>query len=125
MAYTHDAPSGKHPVLTDLPPMQVFFAAAQEQLEQEWEHLHALRSCPVFFNITNFHLYNATYGIEQGDRCLHRIAEILQKNFPGRLLTHLGADHFAVLADTADVTNRIEAACHEVRTSTSRQASAT
>ena len=115
MAYTHDAPSGKHPVLTDLPPMQVFFEAAQEQLEQEWEHLHALRSCPVFFNITNFHLYNATYGIEQGDRCLHRIAEILQKNFPGRLLTHLGADHFAVLADTADVTNRIEAACHEVQ----------
>lgn len=115
MAYTHDAPSGKHPVLTDLPPMQVFFEAAQEQLEQEWEHLHALRSCPVFFNITNFHLYNATYGIEQGDRCLHRIAEILQKNFPGRLLTHLGADHFAVLADTADVTDRIEAACHEVQ----------
>ena len=115
MAYTHDAPSGKHPVLTNLPPMQVFFAAAQEQLEQEWEHLHALRSCPVFFNITNFHLYNATYGIEQGDRCLHRIAEILQKNFPGKLLTHLGADHFAVLADTADVTDRIEAACHEVQ----------
>lgn len=115
MAYTHDAPSGKHPVLTDLPPMQVFFAAAQEQLEQEWERLHALHSCPVFFNITNFHLYNATYGIEQGDHCLHRIAEILQKNFPGRLLTHLGADHFAVLADTADVTDRIEATCHEVQ----------
>lgn len=115
MAYTHDAPSGKHPVLTNLPPMQVFFAAAQEQLEQEWKHLHALRSCPVFFNITNFHLYNATYGIEQGDHCLHRIAEILQKNFPGKLLTHLGADHFAVLADTADVTDRIEAACHEVQ----------
>lgn len=95
--------------------MQTFYRAAREELEQEWDARKSLESCPVFFNITNFRLYNASCGIDQGDHCLQQIVEILQKNFPGRLLTHLGADHFAVLADTADVTTRIEAACHDVK----------
>lgn len=98
-----------------MPAMQAFYRAAREELEREWDARRSLKSCPVFFNITNFRLYNASCGIDQGDHCLQQIAEILQKNFPGRLLTHLGADHFAVLADTADVTTRIEAACHDVK----------
>lgn len=98
-----------------MPAMQAFYRAAREELEREWDARRSLKSCPVFFNITNFCLYNASCGIDQGDHCLQQIAEILQKNFPGRLLTHLGADHFAVLADTADVTTRIEAACHDVK----------
>lgn len=98
-----------------MPAMQAFYRAAREELEREWDARRSLKSCPVFFNITNFRLYNASCGIDQGDHCLQQIAEILQKNFPGRLLTHLGADHFAVLTDTADVTTRIEAACHDVK----------
>lgn len=98
-----------------MPAMQAFYRAAREELEREWDARRSLKSCPVFFNITNFRLYNASCGIDQGDHCLQQIVEILQKNFPGRLLTHLGADHFAVLADTADVTTRIEAACHDVK----------
>lgn len=98
-----------------MPAMQAFYRAAREELEREWDARKSLKSCPVFFNITNFRLYNASCGIDQGDHCLQQIAEILQKNFPGRLLTHLGADHFAVLADTVDVTTRIEAACHDVK----------
>lgn len=83
--------------------MQEFFRAVQEQLEQEWTSFHTFKSCPVFFNITNFHLFNAAYGIEKGDACLQHIAMLLQQHFPKKLITHLGADHFAVLADTADV----------------------
>lgn len=98
-----------------MPAMQAFYRAAREELEREWDARKSLKSCPVFFNITNFRLYNASCGIDQGDHCLQQIAKILQKNFPGRLLTHLGADHFAVLADTVDVTTRIEAACHDVK----------
>lgn len=100
---------------TILPSMQEFFHSAKEQLEQEWTSCHMLKSCPVFFNITNFHLYNAAYGIESGDQCLRQIAALLQKYFPDRLITHLGADHFAVLADAADVKIRVEAVCHEAR----------
>ena len=86
-----------------LPSMQEFFHSAKMQLEQEWASCHMLKSCPVFFNITNFHLYNAAYGIEKGDKCLRQIAALLQKHFPEKLITHLGADHFALLADAADV----------------------
>lgn len=28
--------------------------------------------CPVYFNLTNFKLYNSNYGIEQGDELLGR-----------------------------------------------------
>lgn len=94
--------------------MQVFYRAVRQKLAKEWSAGHMLRSCPVFFNITNFRLYNAAFGSDQGDRCLQRIAAILQENFPGCLLTRLGADHFVVLADNADVKERIESACHAV-----------
>lgn len=62
--------------------MQEFFRAVQEQLEQEWTSFHTFKSCPVFFNITNFHLFNAAYGIEKGDACLQHIAMLLQQHFP-------------------------------------------
>lgn len=70
-----------------LPAMQAFYRAARQQLEQKWADGKSLKSCPVFFNITNFRLYNASCGIDQGDRCLHQIAEILQKNEGGHPLS--------------------------------------
>lgn len=85
-------------------------------LQEEWQTYHRILSCPVFFNITNFHLYNATYGFRQGDLCLQHIEGILQDTFPERPITHLGADNFAVLADAADVQSRIDAACQRVQT---------
>ena len=36
--------------------MQAFYRAAREELEQEWDARKSLKSCPVFFNITNFRL---------------------------------------------------------------------
>ena len=105
---THTVRNESEPLHLALPSMRAFYQSAREQLEQEWAAGQELKSCPVFFNITNFRLYNASCGIEEGDHCLQQIAEILRKNFPGRLLTHLGADHFAVLAATSDVTERIE-----------------
>lgn len=112
---THTVRNESEPLHLALPSMRAFYQSAREQLEQEWAAGQELKSCPVFFNITNFRLYNASCGIEEGDHCLQQIAEILRKNFPGRLLTHLGADHFAVLAATSDVTERIESSCHDLR----------
>lgn len=112
---THTVRNESEPLHLALPSMRAFYQSAREQLEQEWAAGQELKSCPVFFNITNFRLYNASCGIEEGDHCLQQIAEILRKNFPGRLLTHLGADHFAVLAATSDVTERIESSCHDLQ----------
>lgn len=93
---------------------QEFLQAAAERLQQEWREGHHIKSCPVFFNITNFHLYNAVHGFRQGDLCLQHIESILQEVFRGRPVMHLGSDNFAVLADAADVQVRIDTACQRV-----------
>ena len=77
---------------------QEFLQAAAERLQQEWREGHHIKSCPVFFNITNFHLYNAAHGFRQGDLCLQHIENILQEVFPCQPVLHLGSDNFSVLA---------------------------
>ena len=94
---------------------QEFLRDAADILQQEWREYRLLKSCPVFFNITNFHLYNATHGFRQGDLCLQHIEGILRDVFPDRPIVHLGSDNFAVLADAADVQPRIDAACQRVQ----------
>ncbi len=70
--------------------------------------------CPVYFNLTNFRLYNTTHGIQRGDACLRHVAKVLREAFPGKLLAHLSADNFAVFADTSDAQERIEYASEQV-----------
>lgn len=94
---------------------QEFLRDAADILQREWREYHLLKSCPVFFNITNFHLYNATHGFQQGDLCLQHIEGILQDVFPERPVLHLGADNFAVLAEEANVQARIDKACQRVQ----------
>lgn len=67
---------------------QEFLQAAAERLQQEWREGHHIKSCPVFFNITNFHLYDAAHGFRQGDICLQHIENILQEMFPCQPLVH-------------------------------------
>ena len=94
---------------------QEFLRDAADILQREWREYHLLKSCPVFFNITNFHLYNATHGFRQGDLCLQHIEGILQDVFPECPVLHLGADNFAVLAEEANVQARIDKACQRVQ----------
>ena len=94
---------------------QEFLRDAADILQREWREYHLLKSCPVFFNITNFHLYNATHGFRQGDLCLQHIEGILQDVFPECPVLHLGADNFAVLAEEANVQTRIDKACQRVQ----------
>ena len=60
--------------------LQEFLQAAAERLQQEWREGHHIKSCSVFFNITNFHLYNTAHGFRQGDICLQHIENILQEH---------------------------------------------
>ena len=94
---------------------QEFLRDAADILQREWREYRLLKSCPVFLNITNFHLYNATHGFRQGDLCLQHIEGILQDVFPERPVLHLGADNFAVLAEEANVQARIDKACQRVQ----------
>ncbi len=70
---------------------------------------------PIFFNVTNFKVYNRLHGIEAGDACLGHIADALRAHFPEGIVAHLAADSFVVLdSDGTGVFSRIEGTCAEV-----------
>ena len=70
--------------------------------------------CPVYFNLTNFKLYNSNYGIEQGDELLRKVADVLRAHFPYSIIAHLNADNFALVAPRDGVIEQVEAVCREV-----------
>ncbi len=70
---------------------------------------------PVYFNLTNFKVYNSRHGTEAGDDLIHFLAESLSTHFPHSFIAHLNGDTFAVLALHHDVAERIEAVSRDVR----------
>lgn len=56
------------------------------------------RFVPVFFNLTNFKMYNAVNGREAGDSLIAHMGRILRREFPQAKACHMGGDHFEVLA---------------------------
>lgn len=63
--------------------------------------------CPVYFNLTNFKLYNSNYGIEQGDELLRKVADVLRAHFPYSIIAHLNADNFALVAPRDGVIEQV------------------
>ncbi|WP_337778284.1 GGDEF domain-containing phosphodiesterase [Mitsuokella jalaludinii] len=89
----------------------------QEALRQAMKDrdMHVFGShCPVYFNITNFKLYNASCGYAAGDRVLSHTAAVLKEMLPGAILTHLAADSFLVLAPANRLTARVEQICRRI-----------
>lgn len=70
---------------------------------------------PVYFNLTNFKVYNSRHGTGAGDELIHFLAESLSTHFPHSFIAHLNGDTFAVLALHHDVAERIEAVSRDVR----------
>ena len=77
---------------------------------------------PVYFNLTNFKVYNSRHGTEAGDDLIHFLAESLSTHFPHSFIAHLNGDTFAVLSLHHDVAERIEAVSRDVRNYTGDQA---
>ena len=49
----------------------------------------------LYFDIANFKSFNENYGFRAGDGLLRAVAGIIQKEFPNRIVSHLGEDHYA------------------------------
>ncbi|MGN0950172.1 MAG: diguanylate cyclase domain-containing protein [Mitsuokella sp.] len=73
------------------------------------------RHVPVYINLTNFKLYNANHGLEAGDELLRKLAKCLRKQFPETLMAHLSADNFAMLAERADLEEKLLALSDDFR----------
>ncbi|MGN8834868.1 EAL domain-containing protein [Allisonella histaminiformans] len=62
---------------------------------------------PVFFNLTNFKMYNAVNGRAAGDSLIAHMGRILRREFPQAKACHLGGDHFEVLAPRKNLIARL------------------
>ena len=88
----------------------VIYRLAREDVEN---HCFG-RRVPLYFNLTNFKIYNSRHGMEAGDGVIRYMAERLRAHFPHAQIAHLTGDTFAVLAPHQDVTGRIEAVAREM-----------
>lgn len=100
--------------LTGTLSMHRFFERAAQVAKLEGPKGKLSSYCPTYFNLTNFRLYNAMHGRDAGDRCLKRIAAVLQQQFPMALVARLSADGFAVLASREDLLPKVEFICRKV-----------
>ena len=91
-----------------------FFKEALNQAKQDKEQKHFGTHCPVYFNITNFKLYNANRGYAAGDDLLRHMAFVLRESLPGAILAHLSADSFLALAPVDRLMVRVEQVCRQM-----------
>lgn len=91
-----------------------FYQAALRQSEEDRAASCFGIHCPVYFNITNFKLYNSIYGYQSGDEVLRRMAQVLRQSLPGALIAHLAADSFIALAFSERLTERVEQVCRQM-----------
>lgn len=69
---------------------------------------------PIYFNLTNFKIYNASYGREAGNRLLQKIADDLRTYFPDELAAHPERDTFFLLGSRRRVPEALEAMIQDI-----------
>lgn len=104
---------GRHRI-TGLPGLHHFFHAVYGLAAKDMQDGNFGQRCTVYFNVSNFKLYNEIHGIRRSDQMLLRIGKIIQNAFPDQLTAHIEADHFCVLAFSKDVVPRVEQVCEQV-----------
>lgn len=62
----------------------------------------------IYFNISNFRNFNALYGLDEGDKCLIRIAGLIQEIFETDIACRSFSDHFLVFYQGQDVLDRVQ-----------------
>ncbi len=94
-------------LLSGLPNMTGFLeiAAAKRETMREKGVLPAV----VFFNLNGMKYYNRRFGYDEGDRLLRNIGKILASHFGNDNCGRFGMDIFAVITDSENVENKIQA----------------
>ena len=100
--------------ITGLPGKKEFYQSALKEAREKSEGGDFTAFCPCFFNVTNFRAYNRNCGIEGGDRALVYIAKTLKEEFPGALIGHFTADHFAGILPREDLFDKIREVADKV-----------
>ena len=104
----------KRDPITGLMGIHTFFQAAFCLGSRKKQEGQLKTFCPVYLNLTNFKLYNATWGIQAGDNLLRTIGAVLQSHFPTQLLTRLTGDGFVLLAAAQGLEEKLLDAVRQV-----------
>jgi two-component system, cell cycle response regulator len=76
-------------------------------LNKEWQRLTREQKplSLILFDVDHFKAYNDVYGHQQGDICLHKIAQILQKSTrrPADMAARYGGEEFAIILPNTDI----------------------
>ena len=104
----------KRDPITGLMGIHTFFQAAFCLGSRKKQEGQLKTFCPVYLNLTNFKLYNATWGIQAGDNLLRTIGAVLQSHFPTQLLTRLTGDGFVLMAAAQDLEEKLLDAVRQV-----------
>ena len=94
---------------------RTFYPAITRQAREDVKKGIFGSRAPLYFNLTNFKVYNSRHGTEAGDRLIRFMAESIASHFPYSIIAHLTGDTFAVLALHHDVAERIEAVSRDIR----------
>lgn len=100
--------------LTGLLSRPVFLKKALAQAKKDEEEGAFGSYDPIYFNLTNFKFYNASYGREEGNRLLRKIADDLRTYFPGDLAAHPEGDTFFLLGSRRRVPEALEAMIRDI-----------
>lgn len=100
--------------LTGLLTMPVFLKKALAQAKKDEEEGAFGSYDSIYFNLTNFKFYNASYGREEGNRLLQKIADDLRTYFPDELAAHPERDTFFLLGSRRRVPEALEAMIRDV-----------
>jgi diguanylate cyclase (GGDEF)-like protein len=103
-------PEGVDP-LTRLMMMPKFLDRMADEMQMNDGAFQAV----VYFNLTNFKIFNAKYGSEQGDLLLCDFAHALRNSFSGDLVSRLAQDHFAVYTTNSRVISIVSSICEAFR----------
>ena len=101
-------------VLTGLLSLPVFVKKMLAQAKKDAEKGTFGSYYPIYFNLTNFKIYNASYGREAGNRLLQKIADDLRTFFPGDLAAHPESDTFFLLGSRRRVPEALEAMIRDI-----------
>ena len=86
--------------ITKLLSFEYFIICAREKTEKE--NIGVGQGVYVFFNITNFKIYNDKKSFGEGNTFLRETGQILTEVFPNSLITRQADDHFVVFTKNDD-----------------------